>query len=51
MRNLANTIDGVLTDGSVLICDRDQKWSRAVLAFLKIGGEGQSYNRGLREIG
>ena len=35
MRDLTNAIDGVLTDGCVLICDHDRKWSRAVLAFLE----------------
>ena len=38
MRDLANAIDGVLADGCVLICDRDRKWSRAVLEFLEHEG-------------
>ena len=38
VRDLANSVDGVLADECVLICDRDQKWSRGVLAFL--GHEG-----------
>jgi putative transposase len=35
MRGLTNAIDGVLASGCVLICDRDRKWSRAVLEFLE----------------
>jgi len=35
MRSLSNAMDGILADGCVLICDRDRKWSRAVLAFLQ----------------
>ena len=31
VRDLANTIDGILAEGCVLICDRDRKWSRGVL--------------------
>lgn len=38
MRDLTNAIEGVLTDGSVLICDRDRRWSHAVLAFLEYEG-------------
>ena len=38
MRGLANAVDGILTGGSVLICDRDRKWSHAVLAFLEHEG-------------
>ena len=38
LRDLANAIDGVLVDGCVLICDRDRKWSRGVLAFLEDEG-------------
>jgi putative transposase len=38
VRDLANSVDGVLADGCVLICDRDQKWSRGVLAFLEHEG-------------
>src|SRR4029453_15632936 len=35
MRDLTNALDGVLVGGGVLICDRDRKWSRAVLEFLE----------------
>jgi transposase InsO family protein len=38
MRHLAGAIDDVLVGGSVLICDRDRKWSRAVLEFLEQEG-------------
>jgi transposase InsO family protein len=38
MRDVANAIDGVLSDGCVLICDRDRKWSRGVLEFLEHEG-------------
>ena len=38
MRDLTNAIDGVLATGRVLICDRDRKWSRAVLEFLEQEG-------------
>ena len=38
IRGSANPIDGVLADGGVLICDRDRKWSRAVLEFLEQEG-------------
>jgi putative transposase len=38
IRGLANPIDGVPADGCVLICDRDRKWSRAVLEFLEQEG-------------
>ena len=38
IRTLSNAIDGVLSDGCVLICDRDRKWSSAVLAFLEQEG-------------
>ena len=34
IRHLTNGIDGVLARGCVLICDRDRKWSPAVLASL-----------------
>jgi transposase InsO family protein len=40
MRSLSNAMDGILADGCVLICDRDRKWSRAVLAFLHQEGVG-----------
>jgi hypothetical protein len=30
MRGLSNAIDGIVSDGSLLICDRDQKWITAV---------------------
>jgi len=35
MRHLTDAADGVLQPGSVLICDRDRKWSSPVLAFLR----------------
>src|SRR5678815_1059074 len=35
MRGLTNAIDGVLASGCVLVCDRDRKWSRAVLESLE----------------
>ena len=38
MRGLSNAIDGTLSDGSVLICDNDRKWSHAVLEFLEHEG-------------
>jgi putative transposase len=38
IRSLSNAIDGVLADGCVLICDRDRKWSSAVLEFLEQEG-------------
>ena len=38
MRGLSNAIDGVLAGGCVLICDRDRKWSRTVLEFLRQQG-------------
>lgn len=38
MRELTNAIDGALAGGRVLICDRDRKWSRAVLEFLEHEG-------------
>ena len=38
IRSLSNAIDGVLADGCVLICDRDRKWSRAVLELLEQEG-------------
>ena len=38
IRGLANPVDGVLVNGSVLVCDRDRKWSRAVLEFLEHEG-------------
>jgi putative transposase len=37
MRGLV-AIDGILADGCVLLCDRDRKWSHAVLDFLEHGG-------------
>jgi putative transposase len=39
LRSLSNAMDGILAGGCVLICDRDRKWSRAVLAFLHQEGE------------
>ena len=38
MRHLTDGVDGVVGSGRLLICDRDPKWSRAVVSFLK--GEG-----------
>jgi transposase InsO family protein len=38
VRDLANAIDGILSEGCVLICDRDRKWSRGVLEFLEHEG-------------
>ena len=38
MRDVANAIDGVVTNGCVLICDRDCKWSHGVLEFLEQEG-------------
>lgn len=38
MRHLTDGVDGVLTSDRVLICDRDPKWSSAVVSFLE--GEG-----------
>ena len=37
-RHLTNQIDGVLSTGSVLVCDRDRKWSRAVLECMRATG-------------
>jgi putative transposase len=38
MRQLTNGVDGAVGHGRVLICDRDPKWSRAVLEFLEREG-------------
>ena len=38
MRHLTDGTDGVLGPGRVLICDRDPKWSGAVVAFLEREG-------------
>jgi transposase InsO family protein len=38
MRHLTDGVDGVLVGARVLICDRDRKWSRAVLDFLEVAG-------------
>jgi putative transposase len=38
MRHLTDDVDGVLHPCSVLICDRDRKWSGPVLAFLRSAG-------------
>jgi putative transposase len=38
MRHLTDEVDGVLPSCSVLICDRDRKWSGAVLALLRSAG-------------
>ena len=37
-RHLTDGVDGVVGPGRLLICDRDPKWSRAVVSFLE--GEG-----------
>ena len=38
MRHLTDGVDGVMGPGRVLICDRDPKWSGAVVAFLEREG-------------
>jgi len=38
MRQLTDPVEGVLRTGSILICDRDRKWSAAVQHFLKAAG-------------
>jgi putative transposase len=38
MRHLTDHVDGVLRQHRVLICDRDSKWSPAVLQFLETAG-------------
>ena len=38
MRHLTDGVEGVLRPGRVLICDRDPKWSAAVVAFLEREG-------------
>src|SRR5262245_21931004 len=38
MWHLTDGVDGVLGPGHVLICDRDPKWSRAVVGFLEREG-------------
>jgi putative transposase len=38
MRHLTDAHEGFLRDGRVLICDRDPKWSAAVVAFLEREG-------------
>jgi len=38
MRHLTDNVDGVLHPCSVLICDRDRKWSGPVLAFVRSAG-------------
>jgi transposase InsO family protein len=38
MRHFTDSTDGVLRRGCVLICDRDPKWSGAVVAFLEREG-------------
>lgn len=38
MRHWTNAVDGILADGSVLICDRDRKWGHAALACLEQEG-------------
>jgi transposase InsO family protein len=38
LRHLTDGTDGVLRQGRVLICDRDPRWSAAVVAFLEREG-------------
>jgi len=38
MRQLTDPVEGVLRTRSILICDRDRKWSAAVQHFLKAAG-------------
>ena len=38
MRHLADHVDGVFRENSVLICDHDRKWSTGVLRFLESAG-------------
>jgi hypothetical protein len=38
VRNLTDPVEGVLRHGSVLVCDRDGKWSRAVRKCMRAGG-------------
>ena len=38
MRHLTDGVEGVLGHGRVLICDRDPKWSGAVVVFLEREG-------------
>jgi putative transposase len=38
MRHLTDGVEGLLRHGRLLICDRDPKWSRAVVAFLEREG-------------
>jgi len=38
MRHVADPVDGGLRENSVLICDRDRKWSTEVLRFLESAG-------------
>jgi transposase InsO family protein len=38
MRHLTDGMDGIMRAGRVLICDRDPKWSDAVVAFLEREG-------------
>ena len=38
MRHLTDPVEGILGADSVLICDRDRKWSVAVQHFLKTSG-------------
>jgi len=38
LRHLTDAVDGVLHRRSVLICDRDRKWSHGVLEFVRSAG-------------
>ena len=38
MRHLTDPVEGVIRAHSILICDRDRKWSVAVQHFLKTAG-------------
>jgi putative transposase len=38
MRHLTDPVEGILRTRSILICDRDRKWSVAVQHFLKTAG-------------
>jgi len=38
MRQMTSEVDGALSDGRILICDRDPKWSRGVRQLLETAG-------------
>jgi transposase InsO family protein len=38
MRHLTDGVDGIIGPGRVLICDRDPKWSGAIVEFLEREG-------------